>query len=382
MGRGSSVRLGRIFGIRIGATPSWFFVLFLLIYLLTGYFADVLRGSDTQAFLCAVAGALLFEASLVIHELGHALVARRYDVPITGIDLWFFGGLAKLGRDPDTPGREFKVAAAGPAVTLLVILGCLGAGLLASASGSVVDVARFKVTEVSPALALLGFLGGINALLLVFNLIPAYPLDGGRIAMAAAWKATGDRARGLRFSARIGQGFAYALIALGIALAIRGTLFDGLWFMVLGWFMAQSARAAVVSSDFQERISGVTVADLMDPSPVAVPADVPALEAQDDWFGRYGSTVLPVVADGDRLVGLLSADRVDGAVTAGQPALSAGELADADDAYRVAPEADLGELLTSMPLRALGALAVVDRDGRLCGVVTVEQVRRAVAATA
>jgi Zn-dependent protease len=382
MGQGASVRLGRILGIRIGATPSWFFVLFLLIYLLTGYFMDVLRGSDTQAFLCAVAGALLFEASLVVHELGHALVARRYDVPITGIDLWFFGGLAKLGRDPDTPGREFKVAAAGPAVTLVVIVGCLTAGALASASGSVLDVATFKVTEVTPALALLGFLGGINALLLVFNLIPAYPLDGGRIAMAAAWKATGDRARGLRFSARIGQGFAYVLIALGIALALRGTLFDGLWFIVLGWFMAQSARAAVVSSDFQDRISGVTVADLMDASPVTVPADVPALEAQDDWFGRYGSSVLPVVADDDRLVGLLTADRVDGALTAGQPTLSAGELAETDDAYRVAPDADLGELLASGPLRVLGALAVVDPHGRLCGVVTVEHVRRAVAASA
>jgi Zn-dependent protease len=382
VGSRSTVRLGRILGIRIGATPSWFFVLFLLIYLLTGYFADVLDGSDTQAFLCAVAGALLFEASLVVHELGHAVVARRYDVPITGIDLWFFGGLAKLGRDPDTPGREFKVAAAGPAVTLAVIAGCLVAGLLASASGSVLDIATLQVTEVTPALALLGFLGGINALLLVFNLIPAYPLDGGRIAMAVAWKATGERTRGLRFSARLGQGFAYVLIAVGIALAIRGTLFDGLWFMVLGWFMSQSARAAVVSSDFQERISGVTVADLMDPAPVAMPADVPALEAQDAWFGRYGSAFFPVVDDGRRLVGLLRADRVDGALSDGQPTLSAGELADADASFRVAPDAALGDLLASVPLRALGALAVVDLDGHLCGMVTVEQVRRALAASA
>jgi CBS domain-containing protein len=113
-----------------------------------------------------------------------------------------------------------------------------------------------------------------------------------------------------------------------------------------------------------------------------VPADVPALEAQDDWFGRYGSSVLPVVGDDDRLVGLLTADRVDGALTAGQPTLSAGELADTDDAYRVAPDADLGALLASGPLRALGALAVVDHHGRLCGVVTVEHVRRAVAASA
>ena len=184
MGSRSTVRLGRVLGIRIGATPSWFFVLFLLIYLLTGYFGDILNGSDSEAFACAVAGALLFEASLVVHELGHAVVARRYDVPITGIDLWFFGGLAKLGRDPDTPGREFRVAAAGPAVTLVIIVGCLVAGLLASASGSVLDIATLQVTKVTPALALLGFLGGINALLLVFNLIPAYPLDGGRIAMA------------------------------------------------------------------------------------------------------------------------------------------------------------------------------------------------------
>src|ERR687884_982024 len=118
-----SIQLARLFGIRIGANPSWFVVLFLMIYVLTGYFSDVLRGSDTQAFLVAVAAALLFFVSLVLHELGHAIVARRNGIAIAGIDLWFFGGIAKMTRDTDSPGAEFKVAIAGPVVTAVVIAG-------------------------------------------------------------------------------------------------------------------------------------------------------------------------------------------------------------------------------------------------------------------
>jgi Zn-dependent protease/CBS domain-containing protein len=378
--RGGSVQLAKIFGIRVGATPSWFFVLFVLIYILTGYFGDVLQGSDQQAFLCAVGAALLFEVSLVLHELGHALVARRYGIGITGIDLWFFGGLAKLDREPETAGQEFNVAVAGPLVTALIIGVCFLAGLAGSSVGSLTDTATLTQTDTTPFTALLGFVAGINVLLLAFNMIPAYPLDGGRIARAFAWRLTGDRNRGTRFSGRLGLGFAYLLIGGGAVLALRGDSLNGIWFMVLGWFMSQSARAAVVSSRVRERLDDVTAADLMAPDPLTMPPTLTALDAHEQWFVPHGSPFFAVVDADGRYRGTLRADRVAGALASGQPVLPVSELLDDPDGHddaRVAPETGLEHLLQTPAMRAIGAVMVVDDADRLQGVVTAEQVRRA-----
>lgn len=381
--RGGSVQLAKLFGIRVGATPSWFFVLFLLIYLLTGYFGDVLDGSDQEAFLCAVGAALLFEVSLVLHELGHALAARRHGIGTTGIDLWFFGGLAMLDREPETPGEEFKVAVAGPLVTAAIVGLCLLAGLAGTKLGTVTDTATLTQTDATPFAALTGFLAGINVLLLLFNLIPAYPLDGGRIARAAAWRKTGDRNRGTRFSGRLGLGFAYLLIGGGVVLAFSGDALNGIWFIVLGWFMSQSAKAAVISSNVRERLEGVTAADIMSPDPLTMPPTVTVLDAHEHWFSEHGFPFV-VVATGDgRYLGTLRADRVAGALADGQPVLPVSELLDDPDGHddaRVTPEADLELLLQSPALRAIGAVMVVDESDRLRGVVTAEQVRRALAA--
>src|SRR5271163_1307235 len=189
-----NMQLARIFGIRIGVSASWFVFLFLLIYWLSNYyFPEVMRGSQTTAYLVAVAGALGYFASLILHELWHALVARRLGIPIVGIDLWFFGGLSHMRREPETAGEELKIAAAGPAVTLALFVLSLAAIVALASSGTISEVtlARqgFKTT---PALALLGWLGFVNAALLVFNIVPAFPLDGGRIARAVIWWRTGD----------------------------------------------------------------------------------------------------------------------------------------------------------------------------------------------
>jgi Zn-dependent protease len=381
--RGGSIQLAKVFGIRVGVSPSWFFVLFLMIYLLTGQFRDVLDGSDSEAFATAVAGALLFFASVTLHELGHAVVARRHGIGISGIDLWFFGGLARMDRDTRTPGEELKVAAAGPAVTLLIVGVCVGAGALAASTGDFYDAATLSTNHTSPALALTGWLALINAFLFVFNMVPAYPLDGGRIARALAWRATGDKTRGTRFSARLGQGFAYIVIGLGLFIAATGRdAFSGVMWMILGWFLLQAARGAIVSSDFHERIEGVTAEDLMDRQPVSIPGATTTLAAQDEFFLRYRWPWFPVVDDGGRFLGILRSERVDGAVQAGQPALAVAEVLDGDaaTAFRVPAQTPLEALLGSEPLRTLGALMVVDGDGRLCGVVTIEQVRRALAA--
>lgn len=380
---GGSVQLGRLFGIRIGASPSWFVFLFLMIYFLSGWFEDVLDGSQTQAYVVAVVAALLFFGSIVLHELGHALVARRSGIGINGIDLWFFGGLAKLSRDSHTPGEEFRVAAAGPAVTLLVCLVCLGAAVALSETGEFFDNAGFASDATSPALALASWLFVVNAFLFVFNLVPAFPLDGGRIARAAAWRITQDRNRGTRFSARLGQGFSYLLIGGGLVLAFTSDPLNGIWLVVLGFFLGQAATGAVATSEFAERIEGVTVADLMDSEPVTLPAETTALRAEEEWFLRYGWPWFAVVDAEGRYLGVLERTRLDGAIEAGQPALPVGELLDAGpDEYGIERDQPLESLLGSLPLRKLGALMVIDRDGRLCGVVTIEQVRRALGATA
>jgi Zn-dependent protease len=382
IGTGSSIQLARIFGIRIGASPSWFVVLFVFIYIVSDWFRGELGGSGTGAYLLAVGAVMLFFVSLVLHELGHALVARRLGIGISGIDLWFFGGVARMSRDSDSPGTEFKVAAAGPAVTLVIVGICVGLSTLVS-QGAALDVMRLAGDgDVSPTLLLLGFLGTINIFLFVFNLVPAYPLDGGRIARSLVWKLTGDRNRATRITGRIGEGFAYLMIGAGIFIAARGDYVNGLWLAVIGWFIAQSARAAVFSTAFTERLDGITVADIMDAQPVSMPATATVSQAQDEYFLRYRWDWFPVVDEHGRFLGVVREPRIDAEIAAGRPALTVAELVEADDAdgWRVRSDRPLESLLGDEGLRDRGALMAVDADGVLRGVVTVEQVRRALTA--
>jgi len=224
MGTGS-IQLARLFGIRIGASPSWFVVLFLMIYYLSGVFDTALEGnSNDTAYVVAVIGALLFFVSLVLHELGHALVARRNGIGVSSIELWFFGGLAKLTRDPTTPGVDFRISAAGPAVTLAILVACCG-GLAALGVTDLGEALTLSFATTTPAKGLVSWLAGINLVVLVFNLLPAFPLDGGRIVRAIAWKVTGDQNRGTRLAARLGQVLAWGLMGLGAYVAVSAALF-------------------------------------------------------------------------------------------------------------------------------------------------------------
>lgn len=377
---GGSIQIARVFGIRIGASPSWFVVLFILIYLLSGYFTNRIGGTATEGYLVAVTAVLLFFASIVLHELGHALAARRLGIHTTAIDLWFFGGIAKLSRDSDTPGAEFQVAAAGPAVTAVVCAVCVGLAA-ALADGKALDVALLSNdVEASAAVALLGFLALWNGALLVFNLIPAFPLDGGRILRAIVWGVTGERHRATRLAGRIGEYFAYLLIGVGIFLAARGHPFDGIYLAVVGLFLAQGARVAIASTAFTERIDGITVEDIMDAQPVTMPSTTTALQAQDEFFLRYRWDWFPVVDPARRFVGVVSERRVDEEIAAARPASEVGELVDDAERWRVRSDSPLESLLGDEHLRSKGALMAVDADGVLRGVVTIEQVRRALSA--
>jgi len=375
-----SIQLARVFGIRIGVTTSWFLVLFFFIFVLSGSFRDTLDSSDTVAYATAVASALLFFASLLAHELGHALMARRHDIETTGIDLWFFGGVAKLERDADSAGTEFKIAVAGPLVSLLVVGLCVAVGSALAGWGEFLDAALLRHdADVTPALLLLSWLATINALVFVFNLLPAFPLDGGRIARAIAWAVTGDRLKATRASAMLGQAFSWILIGLGLAeILFLGATISGLWLMVLGWFLGQAARAAVAQTAFSQRLEGVTVADIMDSEPVAVPAGVTVSRALDEWFLRYRWPWFPVVDEYGRFVGIVHEEQVREAERAGRAERPIREVMDADDGeWRVGADTPLESLLGSEPLGRVGALFAVDRDGHLRGVVTIDQVRRA-----
>jgi Zn-dependent protease len=379
MGPRGNLQLARIFGIRIGVSVSWFFVLFFLIYWLSEYFHNVLGGSQTTAYVVAVAGALGYFVSLVLHELGHALAARRQGIPIVGIDLWFFGGLSQMGREPRSAGEEFKVAAAGPAVTLVLFALFLVVGKAVASGEHFTDVALTREGfTTTPVLALIGWLLFINAMLFLFNIVPAFPLDGGRVARAAIWWRTGDRNRATVITGRMGQGFAIALGALGLwALASGGSSYFGLVTFVLALILYQAAGAAVMQGAIGRRIQNVTVADIMDREPPTIPADLTLLDAHERFFVPHHRPWFAVVDPSRHFLGVVRENRVEAEIAAGRPALSVADVLEEDMPVRIGEEAPLESLLGSEGLGRLGAMFAVDGDGVLQGVVTVAQVRQA-----
>jgi Zn-dependent protease len=321
----------------------------------------------------------------VAHELGHALAARREGIQVEGIDLFLFGGVMKMSRDTDSPGAEFRVAAAGPLVTLLLMLVATGAAILLAGGDSFWDAARLSGSaDASPAEVVVSLLVSMNLLLLVFNLVPAFPLDGGRIARAIAWKVTGDRHRATRFSARIGIGFGWFLMLSGLALVVfaEGYAFDGIWFGALGWLLASAARGTLAQSRFTEQLEGITVADVMDSEPVTIPAGLSAAQAYDEFFLRYqGWEWFAVVEADGRFAGVAHRAAVEHAALREGGSVPIRDIAAAGAAEGQVPaDTPLEALLASEPLRRLGALIAVDAEGRLRGVVTFEQVTRALRA--
>jgi Zn-dependent protease len=376
---GSSIRLTTIFGIRVGVNVSWFLVLFLAIFWLQGSFGDALDDNQQLGFIVAVLTVLGFFGSILLHELGHAVAARREAIEVSGIDLFFFGGVMKMNRDTTSPGQEFRVAVAGPLVTLaLVAIGGVACIALLGWDTAWRVVQLDGLVDTGPVELWLTFLVATNVLLLAFNLVPAFPLDGGRIARAAAWKLSGDRGKATRISAYLGQGFAALLIVYGLYILVAlDDSISGLWAIVLGYLLGSSARGAIAQSAFTERLKGVTVADIMDAEPVTISADLPAAQAWEDYFLRYhGWPWFAVVEADGRYAGLAHRAAVEHATVTDGGSMPVRDVA-AGGEDRVRDDAPLEALLGSEALRRVGALMAVDAEGRLRGVVTVEQVTRA-----
>jgi Zn-dependent protease len=381
LGGGSPITLFHIRGIRIAVDWSWFFVLFLVIFWLSKFYADVLgeSSSGTTPFVLALLSAVGFFGSIVLHELGHAFVAMRNGIGISSIQLWIFGGVARMDRESDTPATEFKVAIAGPAVTLAIVVALTLAGLAALGPGDFWEAVLIKSgSGVAGFWAMIGWLVSINALVLVFNLLPAFPMDGGRVVRAIAWWRTGDRTAATRFAAQLGRAFGFIFIGAGIYMVLKGMVFGGVWLALIGMVINGSARAATVQTAISDRIEGVRVYDVMDREPVAIPGELSVEQALDEYFLRYRWPWFPVVGKAHRFLGLLDRDRADEVPEISRStALVADLLEHGDDIYKVRDDAPLDSLLGNQYLRRFGALMAVDADGRLSGVITAEQVGRA-----
>ena len=380
-GRGT-VTLFHVRGIRIVVDYSWFFVLFLIILWLSSFYRSVLDASSSDAapYLLALASALAFFASILLHELGHAFVAVRRGIGISDITLWMFGGVARMTRDSDSPGTEFKVAVGGPIVTLAISLACVAVGIAAAGSDEFWKAMRVEEgADTSGILALIAWLASINLLVLIFNLIPAFPLDGGRIARAIAWRVSGDRNRATRAAARLGQAFSYLFIGVGILLFIEGDVIGGIWLGLIGFILGQSARGAVLQTEFTSRIEGIRVADVMDDDPVAIPEDASVERALDEYFLRYRWPWFPVVDAAQRFRGLIERGAADAVPELSRASSVVRDVFEADSTgtLRVRDDEPLESLLGNDALRRLGALMAVDADGRLRGVITADQVGRA-----
>jgi Zn-dependent protease len=380
---GGSITLFHVRGIRIAVDWSWFLILFLVIFWMSNFYSDLLgsSGSSSTPFVLAVASAAGFFGSILLHELGHAFVARRNGIGISSIQLWIFGGMARMDREADGPGVEARVALAGPAVTLAIFAALTIGGLLAGGWHEFREAALIESgSGASGILAMVAWLASINLLLLAFNLLPAFPMDGGRVARAIAWKATGDRNAATKFAADLGRVFAYVFIAAGIYMGLTDSIlgtFGGIWLALVGMVLNGSARGAAIQTRMTGRIHDISVADVMDREPVTIPGDLTIEQALDQYFLRYRWPWFPVVDAAHRFLGLLQRDAADEVPEVSRAGSTVSEIVDPDRSLFVRDDTPLDSLLSNQNLRRLGALMAVDAEGRLSGVITIEQVGRA-----
>jgi len=358
-----TIQLGRIAGIRIGVNWSWLIVFALIVWsLAAAVFPSQNPGfSDGEYIALAVAAALLFFGSLLLHELGHALQAKREGIEIEGINLWLFGGVAQFKGPFPGAGAEFRVAIAGPLVSLalgVLFVGLAGAGLPNALDG------------------VAAWLGYTNLILLAFNLLPALPLDGGRVLRAALWYARGDLAWATRFASAIGRGFGFLFIALGLGMLIFEGTFSGAWLAFIGWFLLQAATAEARYIATEQALEGVRVRDLMIEEPVTVRPDMSLGQFMDEvaWTQRY--TTYPVM-DGGRPIGLLAFRSVAGVQREQWDTRLVRDLMiGRDDLPLLTADESAIDALAELSESKINRGLVLD-DGRLIGLVSITDVVRA-----
>lgn len=360
----STFRLGRIAGVEIGIHWSWLIVVALITWSLAdGVFPETNPGlSDTTYLVMALIAVPVFFAALLLHELGHAMQAQREHMQIDGITLWVFGGVAKFAGHFPSAGAEFRIAIAGPLVTLVLGVAFLATSVLVPLPAAVDGT--------------LHWLGYINLVLLAFNLLPAFPLDGGRVLRAALWARRHDEREATRLAAGFGRGFGQMLIIGGLLLAITGAVIGGIWFVFIGWFLVAAAEAEAAEVTARAALAGLRVADAMVADPVTVDADRSIQAFVDDVFLHHRFTAYPVVEDG-RPTGLVTFRDAAGVARAAWPTEHVAEHRHRlRDVLVLAPDQPLEDAWPALLSDPVRRALVTDADGRLAGLLSSTDVMR------
>src|SRR5215217_7384925 len=352
---GTSWRLARIAGIEVRIDSSWVVVALLITYSMYLRLSVLYRElSGGGAVGLASLSAVLFFGSVLVHELAHALVAQARGIRVQDITLFLFGGATRARVESRGPGDEFLIALVGP----------LTSGLLAGLFGIVAGLGLSR-----PLAGTFGYLAWTNLLLAGFNLVPGFPLDGGRLLRAAIWKATGSLGRATRTASMAGQGVGWLLVAGGVAFLLAGDLAGGIWFGFIGWFLVQAARSSYQDLQLQQLLAGVEAEDVMAANLVRIPPELSLQDAVDDYFMRYDHSGFPV-QEGGRTIGLLTLRGVRWVPREQWPTRRVRDhMVPLGDQVVVTPDARmdgvLGKLQDSEANRVL-----VAQDGEVVGIIT------------
>jgi len=361
----STFRVGRVAGIPIGIHPLWLVIVGLITWGLgSTYFPDADPGlSATAAYALGLVSALGLFAGILLHELAHAVVARRHGIEVEEIDLWLLGGVSRLEGEAQAPADELRFAAAGPAATAVIVV--------------VLAIVWIAIQGYLPAWgrALLYYALFINVAILVFNLLPAFPLDGGRIARSLMWRHHGDRDRATAAAARLGRAFGWGIVVLGI-LAMFAGFIDGLWFAMLGGFLIVAAGAEAQASIVAHALGDRTAADLMSAPAVSLPGTLTVADAIELGFARYLFSAFPVTDSEGRAIGIVTQGDVRALPEPQRDTTALITIAHRDPELRLDPSRNATTLLSDPVFRRVGRAVVVDTAGRPIGVVSVTDIQR------
>jgi len=361
-----SIHIGTVLGIPIRVNYTWLIIFGLVVWTLAnGYFPFVVPGmSEKTYWTMAVISAVLLFGSLLLHELSHSAVALKNKLPIRGITLFIFGGVAQMEKEPQDPGTEFRMAAAGPACSLVLSAAFFGSAILLSYAGAhpaVIAVARYLYI--------------INLIVAVFNLVPGFPLDGGRVLRAALWSHYNDLKKATRVASRFGKGFAYLLMALGLFNLFGGALISGIWFILIGFFLFEAAESSYQQVAMKSALSGIRVQDIMTKSVITIDAKATLDRLVDDYFFKFRFTSFPVIRD-DMLMGLLTLHNVKEVPKEKWGETSAEQaMVPLSSAILVHPHAEAMTALSKMVRNGTGRLIVVE-DHKVLGILSQRDVMR------
>ena len=356
-----NVPLGKILGIPIGLDYSWFVIFALLTWMLAhSYFPGEFKDWPPLLywFMGAVTAVMLF-VSVLLHELGHSVVALRYKIPVRSITLFLFGGVAQIGAEPPSAIAEFLIASAGPLVSLILAVLFYAAQLL--------------VSGIEPLLGLAKYLAYINLALVLFNLIPGYPLDGGRVFRAIVWAITGNMRRATLIAANVGRLFAFLFIFVGVWQMFSGNLTGGLWIAFIGWFLENAASAQVQQGMVQGLLAGHRVSQAMSTHCATVPADLTLQDLVDEHILGSGQRCF-LVNRGDNTVGLMTLHRIKEVPRPDWAATSAAQvMLPIERLECIEPDAELWAVLQKMDRDGVNQLPVT-RDNHVVGMLSREDV--------